>query len=113
MADSFFLLAPYFAVEAVRAQAYLKTPPALALLTHRVRRGAPGVVRFRLSKYSHVGIVLVHGSQTVFLTSASFGYGAAAFAIPPLARRGQYTVRLAATDLAGNFNRTVGTLNVY
>jgi D-glucuronyl C5-epimerase C-terminus len=104
---------PAYCVTAQHYQAYLKTPPALALLTHRVRRGAPAVVRFRLSKYSHVGIVLVHGSQTVFLTSAWFGYGAAAFAIPPLARRGQYTVRLAATDLAGNFNRTVGTLNVY
>jgi hypothetical protein len=27
-------------------------------------------------------------------------------------RRGSYTVRLAATDLAGNFNRIIGTLDV-
>jgi hypothetical protein len=31
--------------------------------------------------------------------------------VPPL-RPGQYTVRLAATDLPGNFNRIIGTIRV-
>ena len=48
----------------------------------------------------------------MFLTSAEFGYGVDAFTIPPLASPGTYTVHLAATDLAGNFNRIVGSLTV-
>jgi hypothetical protein len=32
--------------------------------------------------------------------------------VPPLKHKGTYTIRLAATDLAGNFNRIVGTIQV-
>jgi hypothetical protein len=32
--------------------------------------------------------------------------------VPALRQAGSYTVRLAATDLAGNFSRIVGTLRV-
>ncbi len=104
--------APVYCVTAQRFQAYLKTPPGLQLLTAGIRAGRPATIRFRLSKYSHVGIVVVRGAQTVFLTSASFSYGTRAFSIPALKRRGQYTARLAATDLAGNFNRIIGTIRV-
>jgi hypothetical protein len=90
----------------------LKTPPALTLLTHRTRVGVPTTIRFHLSKESHVGIVEVAGATTIFGTSAEFGYGTGSFAIPTPRRAGSYTVRLAATDLAGNFNRIVGTLDV-
>ena len=48
----------------------------------------------------------------MFVTSASFGYGTDAFSIPALRKPGSYTVRLAATDLANNFNRIVGTIQV-
>jgi D-glucuronyl C5-epimerase C-terminus len=91
--------------------AYLKTGPSLTLLTARVRRRTPGLIRFRLSKYSHVGIVLVLGQRTLLATSAYFGYGIGGFAVPALAP-GNYTVRLAATDLAGNFSRITGTVAV-
>jgi hypothetical protein len=101
-----------YCVTARHFQAYLQTPPALQLLTTRIRARKPTTIRFRLSKYSHVGIVIVRGGQTVFLTSASFSYGTRAFSIPALKRRGQYTVRLAATDLAGNFDRIIGTIQV-
>ena len=57
------------------------------------------------------GIVLQRGQSTVFLTSASLGYGVRSFPIPPLAA-GTYSVRLAATDLAGNLNRITGTLQL-
>jgi hypothetical protein len=90
-------------------QADLTTPPALQLLTRRVRSARPGAVIFRVSKISHVGIVILRGSQTVLATSAYFGYGVHSFAIPALAR-GSYTVRIAATDLASNFARIVGSL---
>ena len=46
----------------------------------------------------------------MFDTSARFSYGAHSFAIPALSQRGQYQVRLAATDLAGNFGAVVGRL---
>jgi hypothetical protein len=104
--------APVYCDTAAHFQADLKTPPALQLLTGGIRAGKPATIRFRLSKYSHVGIVVVRGTQTVFLTSANFAYGANAFSVPALKPRGQYTVRLAATDLAGNFNRIIGTVQV-
>jgi hypothetical protein len=68
-------------------------------------------LRFRLSKYSHVGIVVNRPGRNVFSTSADFPYGVDVFELPPL-RPGSYTVTLAATDLAGNFARVVGTLQV-
>jgi D-glucuronyl C5-epimerase-like protein len=91
--------------------AYNKIPPSLGLLTARASAKTRFAVRFRLSKVSHVGIVLTRGNSTVFLTSASFGYGLNSFAVPALAP-GTYGVRLAATDLAGNFNRITGTLQL-
>jgi len=90
----------------------LTTPPALTLNTHHARAGVPAYVHFRLSKESHVGIVVALNGTTVFLTSAELGYGSDAFAIPAPRKAGTYTVRLAATDLAGNFNRITGTLDV-
>ena len=102
---------PVYCTTAQHFHSYLTTPPALALITQRVRPRAPSALRFRLSKYSHVGIVVLRGQQTVFLTSASFAYGVDSFALPALPA-GPYDVHLAATDLAGNFNRIVGTLHV-
>jgi hypothetical protein len=90
----------------------LTTPPVLSLKTHRSRVGVLTDVHFSLSKESHVGIIEVLNGTTIFATSADFGYGGHAFAIPTPRRPGTYTVRLAATDLAGNFNRIVGTLDV-
>ncbi len=97
---------------AAHFQAYLKTPPALTILTTRLHAHRLAAIRFRLSKISHVGIVVLHGSQTVFSTSASFPYGLHAFSLPALAHTGTYTVHLAATDLAGNFNRAIATVQV-
>ncbi len=92
-------------------KAYLHTPPVITQLTQRATARRPFGLRFRLSKISHVGIVIRHGNRTVLATSAEFPYRVHTFAIPAL-RRGTYTVRLAATDLAGNFHRSVGSLTV-
>jgi hypothetical protein len=91
---------------------YLTTPPTLQLLTERLKASKRGTISFQLSKVSHVGIVVIRGTQTAFATSASFSHGVHTFAIPALKHRGTYAVRLAATDLAGNFARIVGTLQV-
>jgi hypothetical protein len=86
---------------------YEHTPPVLKLLTHNVRHGKWFTLRFSLSKYSHVGIV-VPGALS---TSGYFGYGRDTFSVPPL-KRGTYQVRLAGTDLAGNFARITDTIHV-
>ncbi len=107
-----FVHAAVYCATATHFQAYLKTPPALQLLTQGVRARHPGRIVFRLSKYSHVGIVVTRNGAVVFETSAEFPYGVDDFSIPAPASGGQYQVRLAATDLAGNFARIEGPLQV-
>jgi D-glucuronyl C5-epimerase C-terminus len=105
--------APVYCVTAQHFTTYLTTPPTLQLLTQQVRKGKTSSISFELSKYSHVGIVVIGpGGHTLFATSASFGYGTRSFTVPPLKHKGTYTIHLAATDLAGNFNRIVGTIQV-
>jgi hypothetical protein len=104
--------ASVYCTTAQHFHAYLKTPPTLQLLTTRVSAKTPFALRFALSKYSHVGIVVRSGTRQVFLTSADFGYGRDSFTLPAL-RAGAYTVDLAATDLAGNFARITGALQVF
>jgi hypothetical protein len=104
--------APVYCTTAQHFVAYEKTPPALALLTRRAHVHRALSVSFRLSKESHVGIVVVRNGQIVFETSASFPYGVHSFSVPALAHTGSYDVRLAATDLAGNFGRITGVLDV-
>jgi hypothetical protein len=101
--------AAIYCTTASHFEAYLKTPPSLQLLTRRLRKGNPGAIHFRVSKISHVGITIVRNGQTVFLTSAEFGYGVHDFVIPALKHTGRYTIRLDATDLAGNYNQITGT----
>jgi hypothetical protein len=105
--------APVYCTTAQHFSAYLTTPPALQLLTQHLAKGKTATISFQLSKVSHVGIVVIGpGGHTLFSTSASFGYGTRSFAVPPLKHKGTYTIHLAATDLAGNFNRIVGTIQV-
>ncbi len=103
--------ASVYCTTAQHFQTYLKTAPVLSLLTHTARRRTPFTVAFRLSKDSHVGIVVTLGSHTVFETSAEFPYGTHSFRVPAL-KAGAYSVRLAATDLAGNFSRIAGSVRV-
>lgn len=104
--------AQVYCATAKRFDSDLHTPPALTLLTTRIRGGQAADVAFQLSKISHVGIVITRHGQTVFLTSADFTYGTHSFSVPALPRGDGYGVRLAATDLAGNFQRITGTLRV-
>jgi hypothetical protein len=103
--------APVYCTTAQQFTADLTTAPTLTDLTTSAMALKAFALSFRLSKVSHVGIVVTRGSSTVFSTSASFGYGVRTFTVPALAA-GTYGVRLAATDLAGNFSRTTGTLTV-
>ncbi|MGI8507085.1 MAG: D-glucuronyl C5-epimerase family protein [Solirubrobacteraceae bacterium] len=104
--------ATVYCATAQRFRSYLTTPPALQQLTLRGRARKAIVLRFRLSKVSRVGVVVTQGRTTIFQTSANFPYGVDRVTIPALRRPGAYGIRLAATDLAGNFARSTGTLQV-
>jgi hypothetical protein len=103
--------APVYCTTAQHFHTYTTTPPALKLLTMQARAKRPFAMRFSLSKYSHVGIVLTRGQNQILATSANFPYGVDLFEAPALPA-GTYGVRLAATDLPGNFSRIIGALVV-
>jgi hypothetical protein len=105
--------APVYCTTAEHFQAYETTPPALTQLTMRARNKGAFALRFRLSKISHVGVTVTDSAdKSVFATSASLGYGVHSFTIPRLKKAGTYGVVLAATDLAGNFGRITGNLQI-
>jgi hypothetical protein len=105
--------APVYCGTAQHFTAYETTPPVLGLVTQHVRKGKRFSLQFTLSKYSRVGVVIVGpGGNTLFSTSASFGYGTRAFAVPALKHKGTYAIRMSATDLAGNFSQFSGTIQV-
>jgi len=103
---------PVYCLTAQHFAMYLRIAPGLRVLTDRVKLRHATPIRFELSKYSHVGIVVTQGSGTGLSTSANMPYGVDSFSLPGLSRPGRYTIRLAATDLAGNFARIVGALQV-
>ncbi len=79
----------------------------------KARNRGAFALRFRLSKISRVGVTVTNNADaTVFATSASFGYGAHSFTIPRIKKAGTYGVVLTATDLAGNFARITGDLQI-
>jgi hypothetical protein len=104
--------APVYCTTAQHFQAYETTPPVLTQLTAQGPAKKPLTLRFRLSKVSHVGVVVSQGARRVFATSASFPYGVDRFSVPGIRQPGTYSVALTATDLAGNFTRTAGSLHL-
>jgi hypothetical protein len=104
--------APVYCTTAQHFQAYETTPPVLTQLTGRATAKRPVTLRFRLSKYSHVGVIVSRGARQVFATSAGFPYGVNRFFLPSIRSPGSYSVVLAATDLAGNFTRVTGSLQI-
>jgi hypothetical protein len=105
--------APVYCTTAQHFQAYETIPPALSQLTVTARNRAAFVLRFRLSKISRVGVTVTNDAgRTVFATSATFGYGVRSFTIPRIKKAGTYGVVLTGTDLAGNFARITGDLQI-
>ena len=82
----------------------LSQAPSVAPLTRRIRGGKPAQLKFRLSKISRVGVtVLDSRGRTAFSTSAVVGYGDRFFTWTRTpTKAGTYTLRISATDLAGN-----------
>jgi thiamine monophosphate kinase len=68
-----------------------------------VKAGRPAKLKFRVDKISRVGVtVLDRAGHAVFATSAVVGRGNHFYVWSRPARAGRYTLRVTATDLAGN-----------
>lgn len=111
-----FTAAPVYCQTATDFQNDLTTPPVLSQTTQTAPAKQAFRLSFALSKVSRVGLVILgqgqsNQGQTVFQTSASFGYGTNSIAVSALPA-GSYAVRMSATDLAGNIGRITGTLQV-
>jgi hypothetical protein len=90
----------------------LREPSVTTLLTTRAHAKGHGLVRFRLSKVSRVGMTIRHGGKTVLSTSATVSRGQHAYAWKVPSTTGTYDVTLAARDLAGNVGQASGTIEV-
>jgi hypothetical protein len=91
---------------------YLRTPPALSLVTRSVKAGSSALVSFRVSKQSKVGMTITRDGQTSLSTSATVSYGSHGYTWKVPRSPGLYTVTLSGTDLAGNFARVTATITV-
>jgi D-glucuronyl C5-epimerase C-terminus len=88
---------------AAHFKSYKKTPPVTAPVTRTIRAGKPAKLSFNVDKISRVGVTVVdEQGTTVFATSAIVGRGDHFYNWSRPAEAGTYTLRVAATDLAGN-----------
>ena len=95
-----------------RATTDLKTPPAVSLLSRTLRGGTRAGVQMSLSKISTVAMTVRQGSRVVWTNTATVERGRPRLLWLTPARGGTFSVTLTATDLAGNFATTSGTLVV-
>ena len=93
---------------------YLTTPPAVQLRTTRVRGGKEQRLRFLLSKISRASLRVTDASGRTVLSVAAgvVGRGTRAVEWDVPRKAGAYTLRVDATDLAGNAAGVVGPLEV-
>ena len=91
---------------------YLKTPPVVSLLTRSLKGGARAGVQVSLSKVSTVRLTVRQGSRTVWTNSAYVGRGKPKLLWSTPAGGGTFNVTVSATDPAGNFATTTGTITV-
>jgi hypothetical protein len=88
---------------AARFERYEHEPPTVRARSKRIRTGRAARLKFRVDKISRVGVtVLTRRGRAVFETSAVVGRGNRFYTWSSPARPGRYTLRVSATDLAGN-----------
>ena len=97
-----------------KRQRYLTTPPVIRLLTQRARGGRPATLRFSLSKISRatVQVTAPSGRSVLSVAAGVVGYGTRTVAWNPPRKPGTYTLRVDATDLAGNAASVAGYVEV-
>jgi hypothetical protein len=90
----------------------LRTPPVVSLLSKTLAAGARAGVQLSLSKISNVTLTVRQGSKVVWRNSAEVERGKPRLLWITPQKGGTFTVELTATDLAGNFSTTSGTVVV-
>jgi hypothetical protein len=91
---------------------YLKTPPVISLLSKTLKGGTRAGVQVALSKISTVRLTVRQGTRTVWTNSAYVGRGKPKLLWSTPAKGGTFNVTVSATDPAGNFATTTGTIVV-
>ena len=93
---------------------YLEVPPELAVRTTRLRGGKAGTLKFSLSKISRttVRVTAPDGESVLSVAAGTVGRGTRTIAWTPPRKAGIYTVRVDATDLAGNAGSAEGQVEV-
>lgn len=104
--------APYCGA-AQRWTAYLNQPPAVQLVSRRVRGGKPASVKLAVTKPSYVTLRLRRGGRTVVVLGGQLSSGVRTLRWPrPPRAAGRFNVVLSVKDLAGNRGAGKGTLRV-
>jgi len=101
-----------YCTTAQRFTADLHTPPVVSLLTTKLRGGSRAGVEISLSKVSEVRMTVRKGARVVWTNSAELERGKPKLLWVTPAGGGTFTVSFTATDLAGNFTTTGGTVTV-
>jgi hypothetical protein len=103
-----------FCDTAARFDQYLTEPPAVRQRTRQIRAGASARLAFALDKISRVGVTVTDSrGRTMFATSATVGRGRHYYTWSFPSKPGLYSLRLSATDLAGNRAQPVtGSLRI-
>jgi hypothetical protein len=91
---------------------YLRTPPVISLITKSLKGGTQAGVQVSLSKVSTLRLTVRQGSRVVWTNSAIVGRGKPKLLWATPAGGGTFNVTLSATDPAGNFATTTGTIVV-
>lgn len=103
---------PVYCTARERFARYLTEPPALSMVTRRLRGGKRGLLRFDLSKISTVTVRVSRRGRLKHSVTMRTGHGRRSVAWSVPRRRGRYDVELSATDLAGNAARAEATVRV-
>jgi D-glucuronyl C5-epimerase C-terminus len=94
---------PIYCDTATRFKTYRTTPPVSSPVTRTIRTGKAAKLSFKVDKISRVGVTVADsGGATVFVTSAIVGRGDHFYTWSRPSAAGSYTLRVTATDLAGN-----------
>jgi hypothetical protein len=101
-----------YCTTAQRFTADLSTPPVIALLSTALSGGVRAGVQMSLSKISTVSLTVRRGGRVVWRNSATVERGRPRLLWVTPSAGGTFSVTLAATDLAGNFSTTSGTVVV-
>jgi hypothetical protein len=101
-----------YCTTAQRFSSDLRTPPAIALLSTRLRGGTRAGVQLSLSKISTVHLTVRQGSRVVWSNSATVEHGHPRLLWVTPSGGGTFSVTLTATDLVGNFATATGTVTV-